>query len=181
MQESIHRRMTIEDIFRRFPAKSEQLSNEMEHAGLHCAHCSASSWETLEEGMQNHGLGDEAIDRLVQRLNEILDATDDTKTIILTERAAEQFRSLLAQNGKKGWGLRFGIQSAGCCGFEYFLDYSENAKQDDQTFESHGVQIHIEQKSVQRLIGSVIDYVEGKQGAGFKIFSSSPHSCCCGN
>ena len=181
MKEAIHRQMAIEELFRRFPEKSEQLAQEMTLAGLHCASCCASSWETLEEGMQSHGMGDEAINTLVQRLNLILDEEAPSATISLTERAAQQFLALLVEDGKPGWGLRFGIQSAGCCGFEYFLDYSEKAQPDDQTFESHGIQIHVQQKSAQRLLGSVIDFVEGKQGAGFKIFSSNPHSCDCGS
>ena len=106
--------------------------------------------------------------------------TDELNSISLTERAADQFHAILTEEGKTGWGLRFGVQSTGCCGFEYFLDLSEKAQSEDQIFESQGIQIHVDQQSVPRLLGSVIDYVEGKEGPGFKIFSSKPHSCCCG-
>jgi hypothetical protein len=41
-------------------------------------------------------------------------------------------------------------------------------------FESQGIQIHIQHKSLDRLLGCVIDYTDGLQGAGFKI--SNPTS-----
>ncbi len=181
MQETISREMTIEEVFKRFPSKSQKLAQEMTNAGLHCVGCSAATWETLEAGMYSHGFPDEQIDGLIRRLNSILEEKEDLSTITLTPRAAKKFSSILAEEGKTGWGLRFGEKAAGCSGFEYFLDYSEKPKAGDTLFESEGIQIHVQHQSVSRLLGSVIDYVDGLQGAGFKI--SNPNvkaSCGCG-
>ena len=182
MKESIHRQNTIEEIFRRFPDKSQQLAEELAHAGLHCAGCSASSWETLEAGMAGHGMNDSEITALLERLNRILDNSEDTSTIRLTEKAALKFQEILANENKSGWALRFGVNSTSCCGGEYFLDYSQKARADDTVFESYGVQIHVQQKLAPQLLGTIIDYVEGKHGAGFKISNRScgccSHKCC---
>jgi iron-sulfur cluster assembly accessory protein len=179
---TITREMTIEEIFKKFPHKSQKLAQEMTNAGLHCVGCSASTWETVEAGMYSHGMTDSQIDALLQRLNKILAEEEDPNTITLTQRAAQKYREILEEEGKTGWGLRFGERAAGCSGFEYFLDYAEKAKPGDLVLESQGVQIYIHHKSTERLMGAVIDFVDGLHGAGFKI--SNPNvkaSCGCGN
>ncbi|MDE3045768.1 MAG: iron-sulfur cluster assembly accessory protein [Verrucomicrobiota bacterium] len=180
-QEMIYREMTIEEVFKRFPSKSQKLAQEMTNAGLHCHGCSASTWETIETGMLGHGFSDQQINDLIGKLNQILEEKEDLSTITITPRAAKKFQEILADEGKQGWGLRYGEKAAGCSGFEYFLDYSEKAKGDDLVFSSSGIEVHVNQKSASRLLGSVIDYVDGLQGAGFKI--TNPHvksSCGCG-
>lgn len=182
-KQKIHRHMTIDQILSMFPYKAQKLSQEITNAGLHCVGCHAATWETLEAGMMGHGMGEEAIARLEHRLNLLLDEPDSDKdTITLTKRAAKKFLEILEEEGKLGWGLRFGDRMAGCSGFEYLLDYSEKASDDDEIFESHGIQIHIEKSAAKRLMGSEIDFVDGLQGSGFKI--SNPHvrsSCGCGS
>jgi iron-sulfur cluster assembly accessory protein len=183
MEKQIHRQMTVEEVFTRFPSKSQKLAQEMTNTGLHCVGCSAATWETLEAGMLGHGFEDASIDALIGRLNAILEEKEeDPNSINLTERAAKKFLEILEEEGKLGWGMRFGEKAAGCSGFEFFLDYSEKPKEDDLIFESHGVQVHINKKGLGRLIGSVIDYVDGLQGAGFKISNPNVKSACgCGN
>jgi iron-sulfur cluster assembly accessory protein len=178
MQQTISRDMTIEDVFKRFPSKSQKLAQEMTNTGLHCVGCSASTWETIEAGMYSHGFTDEQIDGLIGKLNTILGEKEDLSTITLTPRAAKKFNDILDDEGKTGWGLRYGEKAAGCSGFEYFLDYSEKPKVGDTIFESQGIQIHVQQNALERLLGSVIDYVDGLQGAGFKISNPNVKSSC---
>ena len=178
----VHRQMTIEEVFTFFPSKGQKLAQEMTNSGLHCVGCSASTWETIEAGMLGHGFEEFAIDELIGRLNAILDEKEDLSTITLTERAAQKYREILEEEGKANWGLRYGEKAAGCSGFEYFLDYSEKPKDGDLVIESQGIQIHIQEKAAPRLLGSVIDYVDGLQGAGFKISNPNVKSACgCGN
>lgn len=182
MEERIDSQMTIEEIFTRFPAKSQKLAQEMSNAGLNCVGCCASTWETLEAGMMGHGYGQEEMEALIAKLNAILDEKEDLTTITLTAKAAEKYRAILTEEGKSDWGIRYGEKAAGCSGFEYFLDYSQAPKEDDKVFESQGIQIHVKEKSLPRLIGSVIDYVDGLNGAGFKISNPNVKSSCgCGN
>lgn len=178
----VHRQMTIKQILDLFPHKAARLSQEITNAGLHCVGCNASTYETLEAGMMGHGMKEEAIERLVSRLNALLAEGDsDPTTITITKRAAAKFLQILEEEEKKGWALRFGDRMAGCNGFEYVLDYSEKAEPDDVIFESQGIQIHVHKSMVKRLLGTEIDYVDGLHGSGFKI--SNPHarsSCGCG-
>lgn len=181
MEEEISKEMTVEEIFSKFPHKSQRLAQEITNAGLNCVGCGASVWETLEAGMLGHGFAEEEIEGLVEKLNAILEEKVDTSTISMTKRAATKFREILEEEGKSGWALRFGDRAAGCSGFEYVLDYSERAKEDDRVFHSEGIEIHVHNPLVGRLLGCVIDFVDGLNGSGFKI--SNPNakaSCGCG-
>ncbi len=178
---TITREMTIEDILGKFPQKAQKIAQELTNTGLHCVGCQAATWETLEAGMLGHGYSDEAIDKLVVSLNEILAQEVDLEGINLTKRAADKFKAILAEEEKSDWGLRFGDKAAGCSGFEYVLDFSKEPKEDDQVFTSNGIDIHVNKGAVERLMGSEIDYVEGLNNAGFKISNPNAKSSCgCG-
>jgi iron-sulfur cluster assembly accessory protein len=181
IEKEISKEMTIEEIFARFPHKSQKLAQEMTNRGLHCVGCGAAVWETLEAGMLSHGFSPEDVEEMLVRLNEILAEEADLSTITLTKRASDKYRQILKEEGKEGWGLRFGIRAAGCSGFEYVLDYSQKATADDEIFLSQGIEIHVQKADVPQLIGSEIDFVDGLNGSGFKI--SNPNakgSCGCG-
>ena len=102
MSTQIHRQMTIEHILSLFPHKAQRLSQEITNAGLHCVGCQAATWETLEAGMYSHGMDDTAINRLVERLNALLDEEIDLTTISITKRAATKYLEILAEEGKQG-------------------------------------------------------------------------------
>jgi iron-sulfur cluster assembly protein len=177
----ISRDMTIADIFSTFPEKSQRLAQAMTNAGLHCSNCSAATWETLEAGVLGHGYSEEKLLKLIEQLNEILDEEIDLENITLTPPAAEKFKAFAVEEGKAGYGLRFGDAVGGCGGFQYILDFCNEKNEDDVTFESEGITIYVHSAMVDRLKGAQIDYVDGLQGAGFKI--SNPNvksSCACG-
>lgn len=181
MSDQITKEMTIEGILTNFPQRSQRLAQEMMNAGLNCVGCGASVWETLEAGMLGHGFTDADLEKLLKRLNGVLAEKIDTSTITLTSRAAKKYREILEEEGKEGWGLRFGDKAGGCSGFEYILDYSEKAEPDDEIFICEGVEIHVQKQAVARLLGSVIDFVDGLNGSGFKVTNpNAKGSCGCG-
>lgn len=178
----ITREMTIADILGKWPEKSQKLAQEMTNAGLHCVGCGAATWETLEAGMLGHGMEDAEVELLMNSLNEILKETSDLTTISLTKRAADKFIALCKEDGLSKYALRFGDQPGGCSGFEYVLDFSDQATEEDAIFLSHGVEIHVEKQAVARLLGSEIDYYDGLNGAGFKVSNPNARgSCSCGS
>lgn len=80
-----------------------------------------------------------------------------------------------------GKALRISIKEGGCSGFSYKLDFDENKTHADKTFESKGVPIIIERKSLLYIIGMTLDYEGGLNGKGF-IFSNpnAKDTCGCG-
>lgn len=181
-QKKITRQMTIEEILGMFPYKAQRLSQEITNAGLHCVGCHAAVWETLEAGMYSHGKNEAQIEELVRRLNNLLEEEIDLTSIHITPRGAAKFLEILSEEGKQGWGMRFAEEMAGCNGFEYILDFSEKAEENDKVFESNGIEIHVKKAMLPRLLGSEIDYVEGLRGSGFKISNPNVRSSCgCGS
>lgn len=181
MEKHITRDMTIEEILSLFPQKAPRLAQEMKNMGLNCIGCSQSVWETIEAGVLGHGHSEENLVLLLDKLNQILNEPLNDYSISMTKKAAKKFLEILEEEKKVGWALRFGDRAGGCQGFEYLLDYSEKASPEDKIFYSEGVEIHVHSGAVPRLMGSIIDYVDGLQGGGFKI--SNPHvksSCHCG-
>ena len=174
--------MTIEDILGMFPHKSQKLANEITRAGLHCIGCGAATWETLESGMLSHGMDQQAIQKLVSRLNVLLQEESDPHTITLTPRAAAKLREFAVEEEKEGWGLRFSEQAAGCSGLEYALDFSQTASADDVVYHSEGIEIHVKKSMNERLVGTEIDYIDGLHSSGFKISNPNVKSSCgCGS
>lgn len=177
----ITRDMTIESIFSSFPHKAQKLANAVTKAGLQCVGCSAATWETLEAGMMGHGYNEEQITKLLNTLNQILLEESDPTTISLTERAASKFKAIAEQEGQAGAALRFNVIPAGCSGFEYELDFSKGFMESDARFQSHGVDIHVSNSALARLVGSEIDFVDGLN-PGFKISNPNVKSSCgCGS
>ena len=73
--------------------------------------------------------------------------------ITLTAAAAERVQKFLANRGK-GVGLRLGVKTTGCSGMAYVLEFVDGVEPDDQVFESHGVKVVINPKSLVYLDGT---------------------------
>lgn len=180
-KEQIHAQMTISNILGMFPDKAQRLSQEITNAGLHCIGCNAATWETLESGMLGHGKTLQEVDQLVAKLNALLGEKIDLTTITVTPEAAKKFREFAAAEGKPDAALRFGEEMAGCSGFEYVLDFSDEATPNDAVYVSNGIEVHINKMQVKQLLGSQIDYVNGIRDSGFKVINPNVRSSCgCG-
>ncbi len=100
--------------------------------------------------------------------------------ITLTESAAERVQKFLSNRGK-GVGLRLGVKTTGCSGMAYVLEFVDAVEPEDQVFESYGVQVIVNPKSLVYLDGTELDY--GKEGLneGFKFNNPNvKDSCGCG-
>ena len=77
--------------------------------------------------------------------------------------------------------LRISIKEGGCSGFSYKLDFDEKKSPADKVFESQGVPLVIEGKSLLYIMGMTLDYEGGLNGKGF-IFSNpnAKDTCGCG-
>jgi iron-sulfur cluster assembly accessory protein len=97
----------------------------------------------------------------------------------LTDSAIEQVKSLLARDNREGWGLRVSVAGGGCSGFSYHLSFDHEAKAGDTVLHQGGVPIYIDAESTKYLSGTVIDFVAGLYGGGFK-FSNPNATATCG-
>ena len=100
--------------------------------------------------------------------------------VTMTERAAKHVSSFIAKRGS-GVGLRLGVRTSGCSGMAYTLEFADEIAADDQMFESHGVKVLIDPKSLTYLDGTELDYVREGLSEGFKFNNPNIKSQCgCG-
>jgi len=100
--------------------------------------------------------------------------------ITLTEKAAIHVRSTLAKRGK-GVGLRVGVRTSGCSGLAYKLEFADTVNPGDQQFESHGVKLFVDPKSLQYIDGTELDYAREGLNEGFKFRNPKvKDECGCG-
>ena len=100
--------------------------------------------------------------------------------VTMTERAAQHVSSFLARRGK-GIGVRLGVRTTGCSGMAYKLEYADVQNAEDQSFESHGVKIFVDPKSLAYLDGTELDFVREGLNEGFKFNNPQEKDRCgCG-
>ncbi|AKU90610.1 HesB/IscA family protein [Vulgatibacter incomptus] len=101
--------------------------------------------------------------------------------VALTAAAVEKVKEAMAQQKLDGHCLRIAVVGGGCSGFNYDLDLVKDAKPTDVAYDLAGVKVAIDEQSVRFLDGTVIDFVETLQGAGFKFNNPKAKSTCgCG-
>lgn len=101
-------------------------------------------------------------------------------SITLTQTAGNQMDQYLIKR-KQGLGVRLGVQTTGCSGLGYTLEFVDNINDDDTVFEDKGVKIIIDAKSLIYLDGTVVDFVKDGLNEGFEFNNpNSKAECGCG-
>lgn len=103
-----------------------------------------------------------------------------SQTVSLTESAAKHVQKYLERRGK-GLGLRVGVTTTGCSGMAYKLEYVDEQDVSDQVFESFGVKVFVDAKSLPYIAGTVLDYAKEGLNEGFKFTNPNQKATCgCG-
>lgn len=104
----------------------------------------------------------------------------NTKQISLTERAAEHVRNFLVKH-QNGIGLRVGVKTTGCSGYQYVIEPAESISEADNVFESHGIKIVVDSPSLDYLGGTELDYRREGLNEGFHFNNPNvSETCGCG-
>jgi iron-sulfur cluster assembly accessory protein len=80
--------------------------------------------------------------------------------ISVTPEAAEQIRASASQGGMENMPLRIAVTTQQDGSFHYALGFDDNNHEGDQTFQSEGITIVVAPQSLEKLTGTVIDYVD---------------------
>ena len=100
--------------------------------------------------------------------------------ITLTESAAEHVANFMTKRGK-GVGLRLGVRTTGCSGLAYKLEYVDEPVPEDRVFESHGVKVYVDPKSLPYIDGTELDFAREGLNEGFKFNNPNvKDECGCG-
>ena len=99
--------------------------------------------------------------------------------VTLTENAAKRVQTFLSKRACIG--LRLAVKTSGCSGMAYAIEFAETADQDDLRFESHGITLLVDPKSLPFLSGTELDFVREGLNEGFKFNNPNvKNQCGCG-
>ena len=101
-------------------------------------------------------------------------------SISMTDAAARHIQKSLTKRGK-GLGLRLAVKTSGCSGLAYAIEFVDELDPADLRFESHGLALLVDAKSLPFLDGTVLDFVREGLNEGFKFDNPNAKAACgCG-
>lgn len=101
-------------------------------------------------------------------------------SVSVTPKAASQIRKALVQRGG-GVGLRVAVKTSGCSGYAYALEFADALAPEDLRFDSEGVTLVIDAKSLPLIDGTRLDWVREGLNEGFKFENPNAAATCgCG-
>lgn len=101
-------------------------------------------------------------------------------SITLTNSAAERVNGFLENRGK-GIGLRLGVKTTGCSGMAYVIEFVDEQEESDSVFESNGVKVFVDPKSLIYIDGTEVDFVKQGLNEGFEFKNpNAKDECGCG-
>jgi iron-sulfur cluster assembly accessory protein len=105
-----------------------------------------------------------------------------SQTIItVTERAAQEIKSVMEKQGKPESALRIYVAGGGCSGLQYGMQLTTEIEEGDTAFESNGVRILVDANSAPHLQGASVDWEGSLVGGGFRIENpNAAKGCGCG-
>lgn len=102
--------------------------------------------------------------------------------VTFTDKAIEAFKEARERESLQNHGVRVSVVGGGCSGYQYGLDFEEKANDGDFILDISGVKVFIDPMSAPYLKGTMVDYVVGFQGAGFKFLNpNAVKTCGCGS
>lgn len=114
----------------------------------------------------------------------------ETQLFTLTPAASQAVKDILEQRNLEGYALRVYVAGGGCCGVNFGMALDNNFRDVDTTFDANGVQVVVDNVSIDYLRDATVDFVNDPQhGQGFAVSSpnaKSSHShgeggCACGS
>lgn len=103
--------------------------------------------------------------------------------IYISDKAKDRVKKIMEQNNYSSdeYFLRVSVQSGGCSGLSYKMDFENELKPKDQEFEDKGIKLVTDLKSFLYLVNTTLDFSDGLNGKGFYFNNpNASRSCACG-
>ena len=103
-------------------------------------------------------------------------------SIYISDKAKAKVEQLIADSQlDDSHFLRVSVVGGGCSGLSYKLDFDNEVKPMDQTFEDKGIKLVTDLKSFLYLVNTELDFSDGLNGKGFNFVNpNASRSCGCG-
>src|SRR5512132_3340819 len=107
---------------------------------------------------------------MLQELNTKTITQIDTSTITLSAAASDAIKNIFTQRNLEGYALRVYVAGGGCCGVNFGMALDNNFRDIDTTFDANGVQVVVDNVSIDYLRDATVDFVNDPQhGQGFAV------------
>jgi iron-sulfur cluster assembly protein len=103
--------------------------------------------------------------------------------IYISEKAKERVVKLMEEKqfSPVDYFLRVSVESGGCSGLSYKMDFDKDLKPMDQEFEDKGIKVVTDLKSFLYLVNTTLEFSDGLNGKGFYFNNpNASRSCACG-
>lgn len=110
----------------------------------------------------------------------------EIQSVTLSPEAVTAVRNIMDEKKLEGYALRVFVAGGGCCSVQFGMALDNQIRENDLTFESGGIQVVVDDASIQYLQGGKIDFInDPKHGKGFVVDSPAAKKetgeCGCGN
>ena len=101
--------------------------------------------------------------------------------ILVSDNARDKLNQLMIEDNSGKEYVRVGVESGGCSGLVYKLDFDDSMNNDDELVEHNDIKLVINKKSILFLAGTILEYSSGLNGKGF-VFNNpnANRTCGCG-
>jgi|TARA_B110000196_G_scaffold313412_1_gene320055 iron-sulfur cluster assembly protein len=99
--------------------------------------------------------------------------------INISNSAKDRLLYLIDKDSEKKQFVRVGVESGGCSGLSYKLDFDNNKNEEDEMIEDNGIKLLVNKKSFLYLVGTTLEFSDGLNGKGF-VFNNPNASRTCG-
>jgi len=102
--------------------------------------------------------------------------------IKLTDTAAAEFQRLIQEQGDAASVVRIGVESGGCSGLQYTMDFSDERHDSDAVFEqASGLTVLVDKEALSSISGLTVDFSSKLMGGGFRFENpNATRRCGCG-
>ena len=101
------------------------------------------------------------------------------QVIKLSENAVERIKEIMSKSEDATIGVRVGVQSGGCAGMSYIMEYAKEIKPNEEVIEDKGVKVLIDPKAIMYLLGTEMDYKKETFSSQF-VFKNPNETERCG-
>ena len=101
--------------------------------------------------------------------------------ILVSDNARDKLNQLLNEDNSGKEYVRVGVESGGCSGLVYKLNFDDSMNNEDELVEHNDIKLVINKKSILFLAGTTLEYSSGLNGKGF-VFNNpnANRTCGCG-
>ncbi|HMQ45912.1 MAG TPA: iron-sulfur cluster assembly accessory protein [Saprospiraceae bacterium] len=102
--------------------------------------------------------------------------------LFVSDSAKERLMEIRQQKGHgSDYFVRVWVESGGCSGLSYEMEFSNALKENDQVFEDNGEKIVTDLRSFLYLCNTTLEYTGGLNGKGFQFNNpNASRTCACG-